>query len=75
MTRRQAVNAVAGLIEAGRPSYFITANTNYAMLTRQHPALREVNARAAFVLADGAPIVLASRFLGAPCPSGSRART
>lgn len=68
LTRAQAVDAVMALIEAGRPSFFITANVHYAMLTEQHERLRQVNARAAFVLADGAPIVWASRRSRRPLP-------
>lgn len=68
MTRPQAVKAVMALAEAGRPSYFITANLHYAMLTHQHPELGAVNERAAFVLADGAPIVWASRWQRTPLP-------
>ncbi len=34
------------LIEAGRPSFFITANTHYAMLTAERPELRPINDRA-----------------------------
>lgn len=59
--RREAADAVVELMEAGRPAFFITANTHYAMLTEQHPELLEVNERAAFLIADGAPIVWASR--------------
>jgi N-acetylglucosaminyldiphosphoundecaprenol N-acetyl-beta-D-mannosaminyltransferase len=61
MTRGQAAEAVMALIEAGRPSFFITANTHYAMLTAERPELRPINDRAAFLLADGAPLVWASR--------------
>ena len=68
ITRPQAVDAVMALVEAGRPSFFITANVHYAMLTEQHAGLRELNARAAFVLADGAPIVWASRRGPRPLP-------
>ncbi len=68
MTRRQAVDAVMALIEAGRPTYFITANTHYAMLTAERPELRAVNERAAFLLADGAPLVWASRRGPVPLP-------
>ena len=56
------------LIEAGRPSFFITANTHYAMLTAERPGLRGVNERAAFLLADGAPLVWASRRGPTPLP-------
>jgi N-acetylglucosaminyldiphosphoundecaprenol N-acetyl-beta-D-mannosaminyltransferase len=68
LTRAQAAEAVMGLIEAGRPSYFITANTHYAMLTAERPELRRVNDRAAFLLADGAPLVWASRRGPTPLP-------
>ena len=68
MTRVGAAEAVMKLIEAGRPSYFITANTHYAMLTAERPELRAVNDRAAFLLADGAPLVWASRRGPTPLP-------
>lgn len=66
--RAEAADAVMGLIDGGRPSYFITANTHYAMLTSQVPGLGAINDGAAFVLADGAPLVRASRLLGTPVP-------
>lgn len=56
------------LIEAGRPSFFITANAHYAMLTAERSELRPINDRAAFVLADGAPMVWASRLGPTPLP-------
>jgi N-acetylglucosaminyldiphosphoundecaprenol N-acetyl-beta-D-mannosaminyltransferase len=68
MTRPEAAEAVMQLIEAGRPSFFITANTHYAMLTAERPELRELNDRAAFLLADGAPLVWASRRGPTPIP-------
>ncbi|MFI5459289.1 MAG: WecB/TagA/CpsF family glycosyltransferase [Isosphaerales bacterium] len=64
----ETVTAIGGLIEAGRPTYIITANTHYVMLTEQNPDLRVINARAAFILADGAPLVWASRWMGSPLP-------
>jgi N-acetylglucosaminyldiphosphoundecaprenol N-acetyl-beta-D-mannosaminyltransferase len=68
MTRAEAVARVAALIAERRPSFFITASTHYAMLTHQKARLREVNARAAFLVADGYPLVWASRLLGWPLP-------
>jgi N-acetylglucosaminyldiphosphoundecaprenol N-acetyl-beta-D-mannosaminyltransferase len=68
MTRGEAAEAVMRLIEAGQPSYFITANTHYAMLTAECPELRPINDRAAFLLADGAPLVWASRRGSTPLP-------
>ena len=68
LTRVQTVDAVTALVEADRPSFFITANTNYAMLTRENPRLRDVNAQAAFLVTDGAPLVWASKLKGTPLP-------
>jgi N-acetylglucosaminyldiphosphoundecaprenol N-acetyl-beta-D-mannosaminyltransferase len=62
------VAAADALVRAGRPSFFITANVHYAMLTHQRPELRAVNARAAFLVADGAPLVWASRRAGRRLP-------
>lgn len=55
------IETVGQLVEKRQSAYFITANTHYAMLTREHPELHDVNARAAFLVADGAPLVWASR--------------
>jgi N-acetylglucosaminyldiphosphoundecaprenol N-acetyl-beta-D-mannosaminyltransferase len=68
VTRAEAADAVMELIGRGRPSYFITANAHYAMLTARHPELGPINRRAAFILADGAPMVWASRMGPSPLP-------
>ncbi len=68
LTLAETVAAVSGLIREGRPSFFITANTHYAMLTEELPDLRAINERAAFIVADGKPLVWASRLLGSPLP-------
>jgi N-acetylglucosaminyldiphosphoundecaprenol N-acetyl-beta-D-mannosaminyltransferase len=68
MTRSQAADAMMGLIEAGRPSFIITANVHYAMLTAERPDLRAINDQAAFIVADGAPLVWASRLGPARLP-------
>ena len=60
-TSAQALARIDELITRRVPSYFITANLHYARLTEQQARLREVNDRAAFVLADGMPLVWASR--------------
>jgi N-acetylglucosaminyldiphosphoundecaprenol N-acetyl-beta-D-mannosaminyltransferase len=62
LTLTETVATVSSLIESGQPTYFVTANTHYVMLTDQNPDLRTFNAGAAFVLADGAPLVWASRW-------------
>ncbi len=68
ITRTAAVEAVTALVRAGTPSYIITASTHYAMLTSEVSALRAVNDNAAFVVADGKPLVWASRLAGTPLP-------
>lgn len=68
MTLEETVAAIDSLIEERRPSYFITANLHYVMLTHQEPDLDAINRRAAFILADGAPIVAASRRLPSQLP-------
>jgi N-acetylglucosaminyldiphosphoundecaprenol N-acetyl-beta-D-mannosaminyltransferase len=68
LTYAETLETICTLIEEEQPSYFITANTHYAMLTRDNPDLREVNDRAAFILADGAPVVWASRRGGVALP-------
>jgi UDP-N-acetyl-D-mannosaminuronic acid transferase (WecB/TagA/CpsF family) len=68
LTQSQAVESVVNLVKAGQPSFFITANTHYAMLTNENPGLQAINAQAAFVLADGAPLVWASRWKKASLP-------
>ena len=67
-TMAQTVAAISDLIRAGRPSHFITANTHYVMLSDRDPALRAINGNAAFVVADGMPIVWASRLGARPLP-------
>jgi transposase len=42
-TLSETVAAISGLINAGRPAFFITANTHYAMLTERYPDLRAIN--------------------------------
>jgi N-acetylglucosaminyldiphosphoundecaprenol N-acetyl-beta-D-mannosaminyltransferase len=62
LTFEQTLDRVESLIKAGVPAYFITANLHYAMLTARDRRLAEVNAKAAFLLADGMPLVWASRW-------------
>jgi N-acetylglucosaminyldiphosphoundecaprenol N-acetyl-beta-D-mannosaminyltransferase len=68
LSMAETLSAIDDLIEAGRPTFFITANVNYAMLTDQNSDLRMVNEQAAFIVADGAPLVWASRWQGSPLP-------
>ncbi|GAB6186341.1 WecB/TagA/CpsF family glycosyltransferase [Thermopirellula anaerolimosa] len=64
----ETVAAVERLIESGKPSYFITANLHYARLCHRNQALADVNRRAAFLVADGMPLIWWSRWQGTPLP-------
>jgi N-acetylglucosaminyldiphosphoundecaprenol N-acetyl-beta-D-mannosaminyltransferase len=68
LTTPETLDLVDALVAARRPSFFITANLHYAMLTRQNPDMPAINRRAAFVLADGMPLVWASRYKGRSLP-------
>lgn len=67
-TLEGALDRIDRLVAAGKPSYLITANLHYAMLSDQSPALRAVNEGAAFILADGMPLVWAARWQKTPLP-------
>ena len=64
----EMLRLVDGLIDRAKPGYFITANLHYAMLSDREERLAEVNRRAAFLVADGMPLVWYSRLLGRPLP-------
>lgn len=64
----EVVSLVDLLIQGRTPSYFITANLNYAMLTARHEDLHEINRLAAFLVADGMPLIWESRRRGTPLP-------
>jgi N-acetylglucosaminyldiphosphoundecaprenol N-acetyl-beta-D-mannosaminyltransferase len=68
LTLAQTADAMTALVKAGRPSYIITANTHYAMLTARDKRLADVNTRASLIVADGTPLVWAARWQGTPIP-------
>lgn len=68
LTFSQTLERVDSLIRVGQPTYFITANLHYAMLTAHDPRLVPLNAGAAFVLTDGMPLVWASRWRARQLP-------
>jgi N-acetylglucosaminyldiphosphoundecaprenol N-acetyl-beta-D-mannosaminyltransferase len=61
-TMDQTIAAIGDLIRAGRPSHIIAANTHHVMLSDGDHDLRAINHGAAFIVADGMPLVWASRF-------------
>lgn len=55
-------------LDDGVCRYVVTPNVDHAVLLDERADLRQAYAAAGLVLADGAPIVLASRLLGRPLP-------
>jgi len=68
LTMTETLDRVEDLIDAGDPSYVITANLNFAMLAKSDPKLRAAARGAAFIVADGMPFVWAARRKGQPLP-------
>ena len=68
LTFGQTIRRIDDLIRRGIPSFFITANLNYNMLTQRDPELRSLNERADFIIADGMPMVWRSRLNQFPLP-------
>lgn len=64
----EVIHVIDWLVRRGRPSYFITANLHYARLSASIEALQSVNSRAAFIVADGMPLVWLSRLYGQRLP-------
>ena len=64
----EVIQVIDWLVQRGTPSYFITANLHYARLSASVEALQSVNSQAAFIVADGMPLVWMSRLLGRPLP-------
>ncbi|HUY34718.1 MAG TPA: WecB/TagA/CpsF family glycosyltransferase [Pirellulales bacterium] len=67
---REAVAQVRDWVTSrdGICRYIVTPNVDHAVLFQEHEGLRRAYAEAGLVLADGAPLVLASRWLGKPLP-------
>jgi N-acetylglucosaminyldiphosphoundecaprenol N-acetyl-beta-D-mannosaminyltransferase len=61
-TFQQTLDEVERLIRRGQPSYFTTVNLHTAMLAHRDASFREILRQAAFNLADGMPLVWASRW-------------
>jgi N-acetylglucosaminyldiphosphoundecaprenol N-acetyl-beta-D-mannosaminyltransferase len=68
LTLDETLERLQSLVEAATPSYVVTANLNYAMLSSRDPRLAAINDEAAFILADGMPLVWAARLARTPLP-------
>jgi N-acetylglucosaminyldiphosphoundecaprenol N-acetyl-beta-D-mannosaminyltransferase len=68
LTLDGAVEAVAHLVEARRGGAVFTPNVDHVVKAERDPELRAAYAAADLSLADGMPLVWASRLLGRPLP-------
>jgi N-acetylglucosaminyldiphosphoundecaprenol N-acetyl-beta-D-mannosaminyltransferase len=64
----EAVRRILALVDAGRGGAVFTPNVNHVVRVYRDPAFRESYAKASMLLADGMPLVWASRLLGRPLP-------
>src|ERR1700752_1429736 len=64
----QAVDLIEELIVARRPAAVITANLHYAMISSRDARLRDYNSQAAMIVADGMPLVWASKWRSRQIP-------
>lgn len=63
-----AMQAVRAAIRAGRPSQIVTVNVDFLKLAKSDPAFRRLLNTADLAVADGMPLIWASRLLGTPLP-------
>ena len=60
----EAVDRIIALARGDRPRFVVTPNVDHIMKFNRNPRLREAYRKASLVLADGMPVVWASRLLG-----------
>lgn len=68
VTTTESVNWAINLIHSGDRGYVCTVNVAILMMMRSNPRLQNFVDRAALIVADGQPIVWASRLLSQPLP-------
>jgi N-acetylglucosaminyldiphosphoundecaprenol N-acetyl-beta-D-mannosaminyltransferase len=61
-----AVERVVSLVREGTPRYVVTPNVDHIVKLRRDPSFRQAYRGASVVLADGVPVLWASRLLGRP---------
>lgn len=74
-TERKCVERVLDELALGHGGWIITMNVDHLRRCRQEPKYAELATRASFIVADGTPLIWASRIQGTPLPervAGSR---
>jgi N-acetylglucosaminyldiphosphoundecaprenol N-acetyl-beta-D-mannosaminyltransferase len=68
VTTAETLEIIAGMVASGKPHYGATANVDFVAQALEDVELRRILFDAHLVLADGMPLVWASKFLGNPLP-------
>jgi N-acetylglucosaminyldiphosphoundecaprenol N-acetyl-beta-D-mannosaminyltransferase len=68
LTAAETLRRIDELVRSGGPHFVITANLNHAMLSAGNPHMAAANRLASLVVADGMPLVWASRWRARPLP-------
>jgi N-acetylglucosaminyldiphosphoundecaprenol N-acetyl-beta-D-mannosaminyltransferase len=68
LTFSQAIDAIDELVASGTGGAVFTPNVDHVVLAERLPAFRASYQTASLCLADGMPVVWASRWLGSPIP-------
>lgn len=68
VTQREAVDAIAGLIDMRAGGFVVTPNLDHVAIAKNHAKLRSAYRDASLSLADGQPLVWCSHVLGTPLP-------
>ncbi|HEY8473462.1 MAG TPA: WecB/TagA/CpsF family glycosyltransferase [Natronosporangium sp.] len=68
LTELDVVTTVCGALDRGEGGRILTPNVDILRLARADPAVRQYLADATIVVADGMPVVWASRLAGTPLP-------
>jgi len=68
VTFDRTLDLLMELSHGAKPAYVVTANVDHVVRFVREPAVREFYAGADLVVADGMPVIWASRFLGTPLP-------
>jgi N-acetylglucosaminyldiphosphoundecaprenol N-acetyl-beta-D-mannosaminyltransferase len=69
VTFDQAVETLEDLVRRGEGGAVFTPNVDHVVLAEDNPRMRTAYARAELCLADGMPLLWASRLLGQPLPA------
>ncbi len=68
VTTAETLECIGQMIDSGKPHYLATANVDFIVQASEDVELRRILFDAHLVLADGMPIVWASKLLGNPLP-------